>query len=129
MARSAEERHRLLWAELVSQLVCREDVDVKGGGRGATGYVDRKPGRFDAPTGRIAVTTAGNGGRILLLPDRMEVDWESGPSRSVRLNLSNTYRTGRLSNPEEDFSAYPRSAHSYSSAREAAEALLPRILP
>lgn len=55
MARSTEQRHRLLWSELVSQLVCRENVDVKNGDHDATGYVDREPGRFDVPTGRIAV--------------------------------------------------------------------------
>lgn len=129
MAKSAEQRHRLLWSELVSQLVCREDVRVVGGGDGATGYVDREPGRSDVPAGRIAVTTDGKEGQILLLPDRVEMDWEASPSRSVPLNLSNAFRTGSIKNPEEDSSAYPRSAHSYSSAREAADALLPRLFP
>lgn len=85
MARSAEQRHRLLWSELLSQLVCREDVCVEGGGDAATGYTDREPGRYEVATGRIAVTTADDEGRTFLLPDRLEVEWADGPSRSVPL--------------------------------------------
>lgn len=128
MASSAEQRHRLLWSELLSQLVCQEGVHVDQDGDGSTGYVDREPGRFDVPTGRITVIRDGKKGQILLLPDRLEVDWEAGPSGSVPLNLSNTYRAGLPDAPEAD-SATSSAQQTYSSVREAAEALLPRVVP
>lgn len=127
MARSANDRHRILWSELVSQLVCREGIHVEGG-REATEYIDREPGQSDYPTGRIAVARGGQKARIVLTPDRLETEGGALRSGTVVLDLSIAYRARTPQSPSGE-STDSSAVRTYSSAREAAEALLPRIFP
>lgn len=127
MARSASQRHQVLWSELVSQLVCREGIHVEGG-REATEYIDREPGQSDHPTGRIVVARGGQKARIVLTPDRLKTEGDALPSGTVALDLSIAYRA-KIPDSPSGGSTHSSAVQTYSSAREAAEALLPRILP